>query len=329
MSLIDTGPLGTTATREFQESIITKKILPELTSVLAGLGLAGSSSGGNNQPSLFHLPSLCCAALGKDPKRVGVAEKAWQQFYAAAHMIDAVEDDEGLPAGITSPAKATNLAVGLIFNAENELAGLEAELPPGVSRSIRMEVQRCLLCMCAGQEMSLRSGEISLEETWQIARLKSGAFFGLGCFIGARAGTSSSKILDGFTRFGEILGLLVQLGDDVKDLWSNEKGKSDLTSGHWGIPLAYAYKVLLLKERAQLREFLKMEQATYELEARIRDKIISSGALVYAALESNRLHILGKRILCSICQPSPARQSLENLLNSKGVNRTLKEGKAS
>ncbi len=149
----DAGPFGTIATREFQESIITKKILPQLNSVMAGLGLSKSSPGGNNQPTLLHLPSLCCAALGKDPKPVGFAEKAWQQFYGAAHIIDAVEDNEELPAGILSPTQATNLPIELIFNAENELAGLETELPPSVSQSIRMEVQRSLLCMCAGQDI--------------------------------------------------------------------------------------------------------------------------------------------------------------------------------
>ena len=244
----------------------------------------------------------------------------WKSLYKSAHLIDTVEDEEFLPSSGRNIGLKVNEACQLIFSAELILAQLEEMgIPPGTASTLRIKLNRSILTMCAGQKASFDHSIPSLEKAWEIVDAKSGDFFALGCYAGARLATRSEKILSYFWEFGQVVGRLVQVGDDVKDLWDNEKGKSDIASGHWGLPLSYSINVLPEKDRARLKELLishPMEQAT---ERTIRDIILSCGAIVYLGMETRRLHARGKSVLYRACPPSVAREELLAILQSAGL----------
>ena len=267
----------------------------------------------------MRLPSLACSALQGDPAAAEGVTDAWRWLYAAAHLLDSVEDDELIPASLGGTGRAINSACGLIFSSELRLSALEKTLVPAAAAAdIRLTFNHSLLTMCAGQEACLKPGVPNLAAAWQIADAKSGEFFSAGCYAGARLATSSIPVLAGFREFGFILGRLLQLGDDLKDLWTNEKGQSDLADGRWSLPIAYALEVLPKTEKARLRELLHAGgDAAGEEEA--RRLVLSSGAATYLTLEAASLRIRGKRILSDKCAPSDAREALLGLLESCGL----------
>jgi geranylgeranyl pyrophosphate synthase len=77
---------------------------------------------------------------------------------------------------------------------------------------------------------------------WQVARQKTGEFYSLASRSGARVATDDHKCIDLHSDFGHHLGMLIQIGDDMNGLWTNNNQRSDLLSGKWTLPVAYIYE---------------------------------------------------------------------------------------
>jgi polyprenyl synthetase len=207
--------------------------------------------------SLIALPGLCCEAAGGDWHDAELAAAAWGLLYYAAHLLDAVEDGqvEIGRSSFPSPGSTLNVAVGLMTSAELALGALgDSETSPKTAKDVRSRFHRAVLTMCAGQHADLTRLEPSLEQCWQAAEGKSGEFFALACWAGARLATSDSSQVDLFARFGHHLGSVIQIRDDLSGLSPVESEPSDLGSGgNWTLPLAYTMSVLPVAERNQLR----------------------------------------------------------------------------
>ena len=270
-------------------------------------------------PPIFHLPELCCAAAGGSPVAAGVIQQAWQMLYAAAHLLDNVEDGDPLPLAITSPGQAVRAATGLIFAAENRLANLEGTgLSPRAAGDLRRVFNATIERMCLGQELGEHPSTGDLDALWQAADLKSGIFFALGCYAGARAAIGSPKRLASFWEFGCCLGRLIQVGDDLKDLWPDASGRSDLTDGRPGLPIAYALQVLPGAGRDELHSYIAASRYDPAAEEAARAIVLKAGGGLYLALETERLRMEGLRHLNRACAPGPARESLAAILRQAG-----------
>lgn len=170
------------------------------------------------------LQALCCQSVGGDPALTTPSTAAWYLLYAAAHIFDHLEDQDELPVELTghSPGELINAATGLLFSASLTLNDLLAQQHRADLRQVADQISRdfyiSVLRMASGQQRDMRTAEPSLDEWLAIAAAKSGSFFALACRCGARWGTNDPARIEHFGLFGNQLGVLLQLQDDISDL---------------------------------------------------------------------------------------------------------------
>ena len=242
-------------------------------------------SGEQSKHPLHILPHLFCEHVGGDPQLLNSILIAWNILRQAARILDDFEDgdiQEGSKAGLL-----LNTSTGLIFSANMLLSNLENEgAAPEVAQAIRQRFYSVLLQTCYGQHLDLLSQQPSLETRWQITRQKSGYFLGLITWISARLGIDDPEQLGLYQEFGEILGIMDQIHDDLVDLKSTEQAAGDLTRPyHWSLPAAYAFSVLPEPQQTQLQTYLDEASSCAQAEAKAREIIIQSGAGLYLTVQ--------------------------------------------
>jgi geranylgeranyl diphosphate synthase type I len=243
-------------------------------------------------------------------------------LYAALHILDDVEDgDAGDAFGPRCEAsQRLNASTGLLLSATLILDELrERGVPRATITLLQADLQRTVLGMCGGQHDDLTLDESSLERAWQIAELKSGAFFSLACRLGARLATDDPHRLGAYALYGHHLGLLIQVGDDWSDL-RPQKGSSDLARGHAAtVPVAYALEVLSGKKRARLCAALAAAPESPDAEAEALRLIEGAGAELYLVTQSVLHQRQAALALEKACPRSGARDELAQLLGRMSV----------
>ena len=170
---------------------------------------------------LFYLPRICYQAAGGHLPWADDLGLAWFLFYVAAHLMDNVEDqdDPGQLWAPYSPGVRINVASGLFFTAANSLNHLyHHEGSQAAANEIIADFYSSFLSMCSGQNEDLLNEKITLAMYWRIATSKSGGFFGMGCWAGARLATDDRARLEGFYQFGLNLGIHKQIRDDLEEI---------------------------------------------------------------------------------------------------------------
>lgn len=272
-----------------------------------------SSRAGATGPSFVLLPCLCCQAVGGEQRHAIVVAAAWQLLVLAARILDDLEDQdvEGDLGTVLGPARAINVATGLMAAAPLALTHLQADA--AVVLDLLQDFQCATLRICAGQHQDLAPGEIGLEAYEEIVAAKTGETFALACRAGARVGGGDAQQIALLSEFGHHLGMLNQIGDDVSGLWS-KADHSDLVAGRKTWPVLYALSVASASERERLQGLLERARGDAEAEARARQKITDLGALHYLLLQAEVRHQRAKVALKSVGAPWPIRQQLSALL---------------
>lgn len=264
---------------------------------------------------LRELPAFVCMALGGKKEFAKQLNKAWELVYLAFHILDKIEDQE-IDNALTQydVGVLTNVTTGLILQAELILAKLKDSMEKayGNKRRLLILFNRLALDVCAGQHTDLSSSENSLPQAWKIASGKSGKFFALECKLGAYIATENFEQIKKLEEFGHCVGLLLQIANDVEGLWSQEEEVGDLLQGKVTIPIAYALWVLPERKRAVLREYLNNPTANTEDDMRVM--IIENGALVYLALEAEKIRQQAKSILTATALMQTKKDQLEMVL---------------
>lgn len=170
--------------------------------------------------------------------------------------------------------------------------------------------------MCAGQHLDLAIREPNLSQTWQSVAAKSGDFFALACWVGARLATSEPVQLESMAKYGRHLGILIQIANDTEGLWGRDGIDSDLARGKVTLPVAYALGVLPPAERTALQRLILAK--TREGEARARQMILSSGGLIYLMLEAEKHRQQAKAALSGLPINEPQREQLLEFLDRMG-----------
>jgi len=267
-------------------------------------------------PSAF-LPAVFSSAFQTDiSKTIGVSS-AWFLLQIAAHLLDKVEDrelDETMPHH-DRPELSLNLSIGLIFTAEYFLDHLEADgVDHLAAADIRSEFHKQILCVCGGQHDDLCFEQPNLNKCWHIAKRKSGLFFGLGCYAGARMITSDPDVLSKAWDYGIHLGLIKQVADDIESFAELDNGRSDLVSGRWTLPVAYTMEILPEMSAVELKDCLLTAAQEPQALGIAREKIVRAGALVYLKLETMNHAFEAHKAICSIDQAQFDRKDLTMLL---------------
>ena len=269
--------------------------------------------------TLRDLVELCCLANGGDRRGCEHVAVAWNILYTALYLLDSVEDGDqhAGPWAQWGPGAAVNLSTGLLATIGALLSQIEdAGVSSAIAQRLRADFFHTLLNMTAGQHHDLTLHQPTLEQCWQIAEAKSGRLFGLACHAGALLAGVEERLATACQRFGHMLGLLIQVGDDIDDLWSQPGRSSDLLAGErWRLPVAYAMTVLPLDQREQLRQLLLAAPGDVAAEAAARSHILAAGAALYLAAEARCLNDRARWTLCEAVPDSAFRDGLLRLLD--------------
>jgi geranylgeranyl pyrophosphate synthase len=273
------------------------------------------------------LPGYCCQAAGGDPRWADPLAASWLLFYIAADLMDAVEDqDQPDPwwAGM-GPGIAVNVASGLYFSASKALQKVSlTDAKDGAAEAVKDRFYSNFLQMCSGQHRDLTNPAPTLMEYWETAAAKSGTFFQLACWSGARLATDQAPVLDGCSEFGQHLGLLIQILDDLEDFQSQQASRRLVWDQgiRRSLPVVYALEVSPVAEREQFLKLLQDAPRDDEASQEAWEMLDRSGAGLYllAEVESHRRQAM--EALQSAFHDSPPRSALIKLLDEVGQART-------
>lgn len=290
--------MGDELPRQFQD---------DLTQVSRMTALAlGEVVVGHPRSLLAHLPHLCCQASGRSWSDVKSIQGAWAQLYDASRLIDQVQDEDGLD--LDSRSRVLTSSVALFFRSAETIGQLRPEIQSGLFAQIRQVV--------TGQWEDSINTHPTIEEAIRIAELKTGAFLGLGCWLGAMAAGAEQVTCEGFKDFGRSLGVLLQIHDDLEwleGLGSTQKLGQERFSN---VILAHAWQAMTTDERLKLESSLISLQSTNDPDAaqRIREDLIRRGGRYVSALMGVRYRALALAALSRTQAPeSEALQILKKL----------------
>lgn len=254
--------------------------------------------------SLLALPALCNTAVGGSYQNFAWINAGWDLVYLALHLLDKIEDNEISDPIFTlyTPSQLNNIATAILFCAETAFDKIEeaGSFPVQRIKSIRSRFHNVILQMCEGQHQDLSKKQQHLKESWSIAEAKSGIFFALGCFAGARAASDNIPLFSSLEEYGYHLGLMIQIADDLGDLQDSFSGQGDIKTGKWSLPIAYAFSVLPDNERERLQRLLDEAKYSLEAEKTAHNIIIASGARIYLFLEAQKHRNKAEAVLKSI-----------------------------
>lgn len=270
---------------------------------------------GNTSVEWIVLPCLCCQAAGGEYLWAENVCAAWFLFHNAARLMDNIEDkdtpDINLP-----PEISLSAATGLFFTAQYAINRLfQHPDTKNAANDINKAFISKLLIMCEGQHQDIVQKSPNLKQYWQIAEKKSASFFSLATYSGARIATRNRRILKEFEQYGYHLGLLIQLLDDLEDIY--KWLRSDLTGQHLSscLPFIYLIEVLPETEKKLLVEYLVEGMNDHSKKTSVIDTLDKNGAVLYLFSEIERHSSLAISSLEKTGARSPAKEKLHQIIN--------------
>lgn len=258
--------------------------------------------------SVACLPLLTCQAVSGASERAVPVGAAWQMLHIAAKLFDDIEDGDA-----DDPAADLNLATAVLTTVPLLLATLDASLPE--IQQLTQAAQRAVLVASAGQHADLLSARADAAavdpERWlSIARAKSGALLGWAAWAGAVVGGANAPTLDYMRRYGEQLGVLLQIADDFVGIWHPER-ISDLAARRLSLPVCYALSVVAPDERDALSNLLE-RAAVHDApsQSAARQRLIDLGAQAYLAVTAR---VFQQHALAALREIDPASQMTQPL----------------
>jgi geranylgeranyl pyrophosphate synthase len=272
-----------------------------------------------DKPEMALLPGLCCLAGGGEASWADHIAAAWQLFYAAADIMDSLQDQDA-PASWWAdlgPAAALSASTGLFFSAASLLDQARAlQAPGGTAPDLTRDFYSCFMTMSSGQYQDLRQSEPSIERYWEIASAKSGAFFSLACRSGARLAVGDDPRIENYGQFGRHLGLLMQILDDLEDLQFLTQPTAPIHMGALthSLPVIYTLQMVPPGAQEKLQACLRNAAGDPGSAKDAAQIIEGSGAVIYLLSEIERHKSLAADHLIKAKAQSPAREALQGYL---------------
>jgi len=272
------------------------------------------------------LPIMSCTIAGGEIEKAIPVAAGWRALYVAAKMMDNVEDgDEVSLAGKSIPAEiAINLGTG--FTGLANLAILAGDkiyhLDEKAKVEIGIEFNRTMLHMASGQhrDISIDNPVNNMEDYREIMSAKSGSFFQLATWAGARCATDDETILSLFEMVGYNLGMMLQLNDDLKDFQQKEPG-NDIEQGRVTFPLLYAFSVASPHEKERLQEWMIKAPHDEEAANNVRELVRMLGGEMYVLAEIMRYRRRTLRVLDEMKLSKESRREMEKWLSILSIKR--------
>jgi geranylgeranyl pyrophosphate synthase len=271
------------------------------------------------KPEMALLPGLCCQAAGGDARWADHIAAAWMLFYAAADIMDSLQDQDD-PApwwGDLGPAAALSASTGLFFSAASVLNQASfPEITKDTAPELIQDFYDCFMIMSSGQYEDLRKPEPSIAQYWETATAKSGVFFSLACRSGARLALGVDPHIEYYGQYGRHLGLLMQILDDLEDLQflTQPAVPVEMEKLTRSLPVIYTMQMISPAAKEQLQTHLLNAPNDPQAAADAAHMIEENGAVIYLLSEIERNKGLAVDHLTKARAQSPAREILQGYL---------------
>ena len=278
-------------------------------------------------------PLICmlfCRMFGLAPGTARVVMMATEVMHAASLVHDDIEDRDAVrwnrptlqaAFGLEQAINAGDALIGLVYQL---LLGLRAQ---GVTADALLDVievfNQSHLRMCEGQHLDLRhrsADALTIDEYFDMAERKTGAACiciaqAIGVLAGVSAGTQQT-----LTAFGQSLGILYQICDDVRGIWGepDDLGREaghDVIRQRPSLPLLYAGLHGSDALRLALATDQDREQVPTPTElASIRQGLVACGASQFCRTEATRHHGQALAALAALGKDGAETRILQGML---------------
>jgi geranylgeranyl pyrophosphate synthase len=139
----------------------------------------------------------------------------------------------------------------------------------------------CYITACAGQHFDLsnqQDSELSENIYLGIVEMKSGSQLECACWTGATLAYAQPKSVELFSRFGQALGMAVQIANDIRGVTEG----NDIMRRKLTLPAIYALANTTGKSHKQLEAAFFAQLETAPDVASTRDLLFTTGAIHYA-----------------------------------------------
>ncbi len=286
------------------------------------LALKPDNAGDQPQPATSRwseLPALCCQAAGGEATWADELTLAWLLAYAAADLMDSVQDQDDPQAWWVNVGTGAALATasGLYFSASLALDSLHQHPETASAASeIVQEFYAAFMVMTSGQLEDLATQQRDLDVYWRLAEAKSGMFFRLACRAGGRLATPDRDILDAFGDFGARLGELIQVKDDLEDvrLLRGPVRREHIRKIQASLPVVYARSVSPPEIQERLKSSLEAADASQQAVDELIGLLDYLGAAQYVHAEMERRRSLALAAIERAEARQPYKTALIHLL---------------
>jgi len=159
--------------------------------------------------------------------------------------------------------------------------------------------------------------DIDEEVYFEVIRKKTASLIASACAAGAASTTTDEDVVEKMRLFGETIGMAFQIRDDLFDFGASDVGKPlgiDIKEKKMTLPLIYALQQTDNKNRKRIIRQIKRHSEEPATIREVIEFVRQSGGLEYARKVMFQFRDDAFVILHSF-PPSPARESLEDLVN--------------
>lgn len=230
--------------------------------------------------SVWDYPVIACQAVGGTEEQALPGASAVFCSVVSIHLVDDMLDDD--PRGDyhrLGIGPTANLA--LAFQAVGHRLLDDPSLDPNLRSSLQAIFAGMSLATAYGQSLDAREFR-SEQEYWRTIESKTPPLFAAALEIGALLGGGSAETAKRLGHFGHLLGLFVQVSDDLSDALQ-VPARADWKRASNNLPILYA----LTAEHADREEFRRLVSRVNDLEAlaQAHKILLRCGAVSYCAFK--------------------------------------------
>jgi geranylgeranyl pyrophosphate synthase len=230
--------------------------------------------------SVWEHPVFACRAVGGCGEEALPAAAAVFCSLISIHLVDDMLDEEPLGDFRTlGEGRTANLA--LAFQAAGHRLLEEAAAPAAVRAALQSSFARMSLATCLGQDLDARE-LASEEEYWRVVGTKTPPLFSEALRMGALLGGATVAVADHLAEIGRVLGLFIQVSDDVTDALETP-ARADWQRPSSCLPLLFAMTAAHAERERFLGLSARVEEPAALAEA--QKILFRCGAVSYCTLK--------------------------------------------
>lgn len=167
------------------------------------------------RPGSWRLPELTCQAVGGQPEGMVPLVTAVASSYISIVLVDDILDAD--PKGFyqrLGAGVAANLALGFQALSYRMVQAMKPDVVP----LMLAELVYLNLKTAQGQHLDVQE-QLDEAHYWATVEAKSMPYYGAGFYLGALAGGADTAVAQQLRQFGQLVGKLIQVSDDLADAY--------------------------------------------------------------------------------------------------------------